>query len=84
MDYNAVLLTLAKYIEDQLNIEEACTVVEAAVNGVWPLKLTEAEIERNTQIHLFATAHGWSAAISDPGVRVTFRKLPSDPSIFPD
>jgi hypothetical protein len=65
---------LANRITDRLKTHRYCTVFESELSRVWPCVDTE-RLQRYVQIHAFAKAHGWSATILDPGIRVTFRDL---------
>jgi hypothetical protein len=50
-----------------------CTVFESDLERVFP-RVADAHEQRNQAILEFAKKNGWTAKISDPGVRVTFRK----------
>ena len=65
---------LADKIGERLKTHKSCTIFENDLSRVWPLIDTIRE-QRYALIHAFARAHGWSATIRDPGMRVTFRKL---------
>ena len=64
---------LAEHIAERLSVKKFCTIFENQIARIWPLRAPEID-ERNAAIHAFAHAHGWTAKISDPGIRVTFRK----------
>jgi len=65
---------LAETIRKRLSFRKSCTVFESELSRVWPYD-DKARQQRHTLIKAFAKAHGWSATILDPGIRVTFRKL---------
>lgn len=67
--------TLARHILHRLESHKSCTVFEKDLGRVWPY-VDKAREKRFAQIKEFARAHGWSATILDPGIRVTFRKIP--------
>jgi hypothetical protein len=67
---------LADTISRRLCCQKFCTVFESELSRVWPYE-DKARQQRHTLIKAFAKAHGWSATILDPGIRVTFRKLKS-------
>jgi len=64
---------LTKYIREQLEHKDRCTVFRPEITRVWP-KLSEMVAERNAAIQAFAEERGWTAEIIDPGVVVTFRR----------
>ena len=73
-DTNAI----AKHITERLGLKKSCTVFQNEISQVWPLKLRLKEAKMlNEAIQAFAKENGWSATISDPGIRVTFKKLDS-------
>jgi hypothetical protein len=49
-------------------------VFETELERVWPTDNALRE-KRAALIHAYAKENGWSATVSDPGMRVTFRKL---------
>ena len=63
---------LARHVEDRLKTHKSCTVFENHLLRVWPTD-DRAQERRFAAIKAFAKAHGWSATILDPGIRVTFR-----------
>ena len=65
---------LANRITERLKTHKYCTVFDNELSRVWPCADKERS-RRHAQIHAFAKAHGWSATILDPGIRVTFRNL---------
>ncbi len=70
--------TLAAKIKKRLNTHKHCTIFEDELARVWPYAEKERE-KRFARIKAFAKAHGWSATIRDPGMRVTFRHLNGAP-----
>lgn len=68
---------LAEKITDRLKDHKSCTIFENDLERVWPVigKARQLRDQRITLIKTFAKAHGWSAVIHDPGIRVTFRPL---------
>ena len=64
---------LAQRIAERLESKKSCTIFESDLDKIWP-RAQEIQAQRERQIHAFAKAHGWSATILDPGIRVTFRK----------
>lgn len=64
---------LAKHIQERLNNEKSCTIFESELEAVWPSEKVK-RLEREKKIHAFAKAHGLTADIRDPGIRVVFRK----------
>ena len=66
--------TLFQRITERLETHKYCIVYENELERVWPA-LREEAIRRSAAIQKFAKAHGFSATIHDPGLRVTFRKL---------
>jgi hypothetical protein len=72
--------TLVAHIEARLKTRPSCLVFRRDPDRVWPLSQREAtnNSKRYAQILKFAKARGWSARIYDPGIRVTFRKLPTN------
>ena len=70
---------IAKHISERLTTKKSCIVFEGELSQAWPLKLKSKEAKRLTKaIQAFAKERGWSATISDPGIRVTFKKLNHD------
>jgi hypothetical protein len=69
---------LAKYIEDRLTGRKCCIVFREALARAFPF-LEPKPDRRIEEIHAFAKAHGWTATIFDPGIRVTFTKGVEDP-----
>lgn len=65
---------LAQKILDRLTSRKSCTIFEGDLSRVWPISDRQRQ-QRYALIKAFARAHGWSATILDPGIRVTFRKL---------
>ncbi len=65
---------LAKQVTDRLKTHKSCTVFESHLARVWAND-DRARERRHAAIKAFAKAHGWSATILDPGIRVTFRPL---------
>lgn len=66
---------LTKRIQERLKNEKACTIFENELEAVWPSEKVK-RLEREKKIHAFAKAHGLTAHIWDPGIRVVFRKAP--------
>jgi hypothetical protein len=67
---------LAKHIHELLdNRKKSCTIFEVELEMVWPSEKIK-RLEREKKIHAFAKAHGLTAHIWDPGIRVVFRKAP--------
>jgi hypothetical protein len=69
------MLPLTQKIRDRLKTHKACTIFEKDLSQVWPYSHKQRE-QRYKLIKQYAAQHGWSATILDPGIRVTFRKLP--------
>ena len=65
---------LAEKVIKRLNAHKSCTIFENDLSCVWPVSDKQRQ-QRHALIKAFAKAHGWSATILDPGIRVTFRKL---------
>jgi hypothetical protein len=65
---------LANRIMERLKTHKYFTVFDNELSRVWPC-VDKERLQRHAQIHAFAKAHGWSATILDPGIRVTFRTL---------
>lgn len=68
---------LVKKITERLKDHKSCTIFENDLDAMWPIVGAARELrdQRNALIKAFALAHGWSATIRDPGIRVVFRKL---------
>jgi hypothetical protein len=64
---------LANHIRGRLRDHIFCTVFENTLSGVWP-RPHEHDC-RIKEIEAFAKANGWTVTISDPGIRLTFKKL---------
>jgi hypothetical protein len=65
---------LAKHIQELLtNRKKSCTILETELEMVWPSEKIK-RLEQEKKIHAFARAHGLTAHIWDPGIRVIFRK----------
>ena len=60
-------------IAQRLLVKPFCTVFENTISRIFP-RDTTADEERKDAIREFARQQGWSVKISDPGLRVTFRK----------
>jgi hypothetical protein len=65
--------TLADLIRDRLGSHIICNVFENRLSIVWPR--AHDQDSRIKEIEAFAKAHRWSVTISDPGIRLTFKKL---------
>ena len=79
-DDSSFLKTLAKHIAAQLEERGFCVVFEDDLNRCWPSSDMEPTT-RLREIHCFAEAHGWSAAIVDTGLfgtRAIFQRLEPD------
>jgi hypothetical protein len=68
------LETLTKRIQERLATAKFCNVFEHELERVWPIDNALRE-KRAALIQDYAKKNGWSAIVSDPGMRVTFRKL---------
>ena len=66
---------LAKHLQELLGNKKSCTIFETELETVWPSERIK-RLEREKKIHAFAKAHGLTAHIFDPGIRVVFRKAP--------
>ena len=67
---------LAKHIHELLtNRKKSCTILGTELGMVWPGEKIK-RLEQEKKIHAFAKAHGLTAHIWDPGIRVVFRKGP--------
>jgi hypothetical protein len=79
VNHHGGLQTFAAHIEERLKSRRFCIVFQKELARVWSgSQRGAANAKRYAQIRAFAKAHGWSATIHDPGIRVTFRKLPTD------
>jgi hypothetical protein len=67
---------LLRHIDERLRSRKFCVIFENELQRVWPVDKSE-QLKRDAAIQEFARAHGLSATIHDPGVRVTFRRLNS-------
>jgi hypothetical protein len=72
----ASLDILLRHINERLVKRKFCVVFENDLQRVWPTRERE-RARRAAAIEAFARAHGFTATIHDPGIRVTFRRLPS-------
>jgi hypothetical protein len=72
--HTSAMQLLANRITERLKTHKYCTVFETELSRVWPF-VDKERAQRHAQILEFARAHGWSATILDPGIRVTFRQL---------
>ena len=66
---------LAKHLQELLGDKKSCTIFETELETAWPSERIK-RLEREKKIHAFAKAHGLTAHIFDPGIRVVFRKAP--------
>jgi hypothetical protein len=64
---------LAEVIKNRLGDHVTCTVFENKLSVVWPRDYEKDS--RIRAIETFAKENGWSVNISDPGIRLTFKKL---------
>ena len=64
---------LADLIKNRLEDHVTCIVFENKLAVVWPRAYEHDS--RIKEIETFAKANGWSVRISDPGIRLTFKKL---------
>ena len=64
---------LAELIRNRLENHVTCAVYENNLSLVWP-RVYEHD-SRIKEIEAFAKANGWSVSITDPGIRLTFKKL---------
>ena len=64
---------LAKLIRKRLGDHVLCTVFENRLSVVWPRAYEKDS--RIREIEAFAKSNGWAVSISDPGIRLTFKKL---------
>jgi hypothetical protein len=65
--------TLTEHIANRLTTHPTCTVFENHLAPVFPVDPKVAQ-QRHAAIEAFARERGWIASVSDPGIRVTFRK----------
>jgi hypothetical protein len=63
---------LTRHIEDRLTTHKFCTIFESDLARIWPHTLSNDR--RKEAIERFASEHGLSATIYDPGLRVVFKK----------
>jgi hypothetical protein len=63
---------LAALIRNRLGNHVTCTVFESNLSVVWPRAYEHDS--RIKEIEAFAKANGWSVSITDPGIRLTFKK----------
>jgi len=66
---------LIAHIRKRLETAKSCTVFENDLERVWPREKLHRE-KRERAILMFAQKNGWAATVLDPGIRVTFRKVP--------
>ena len=64
---------LAELIKSRLGDHVTCTVFESQLAVIWPRPYEHDS--RIKEIEACAKANGWSVRISDPGIRLTFKKL---------
>jgi len=64
---------LAELIGNRLEDHVTCVVYENQLSIIWPR--AHEHDSRIKEIEAFAKANGWSVLISDPGIRLTFKKL---------
>ena len=64
---------LAELIRKRLGNHVTCAVYENNLSVVWPRAYEHDS--RIKEIEAFAKANGWSVSITDPGIRLTFKKL---------
>jgi len=70
-----VVQNLIAHIRKRLETAKSCTVFENDLERVWPREKLHRE-KRERAILMFAQKNGWAATVLDPGIRVTFRKVP--------
>jgi hypothetical protein len=63
---------LARLISNRLGDHVTCTVFENELSVVW--QRAYKHDSRIKEIEAFAKANGWSVSISDPGIRLTFKR----------
>ena len=68
------LEALTNHIRERLGTSKFCIVFENELERVWPTDSALRE-KRAALIQAYAKENGWSATVSDPGMRVTFRKV---------
>jgi hypothetical protein len=68
------LESLYRHIDQRLRTRKFCVIFENELDRVWPADKKQ-QMKRIAAIQEFAHAHGLSATIHDPGMRVTFRRL---------
>jgi len=70
---------LANHVAAELETRPFCIVFETDLNRCWPNNPKE-DAERNSEIHLFAESHGWSATILEGvfGTRAIFQRPEPD------
>ena len=73
-DYSVGLEALTNRIRERLAAAKFCSVFENELEQVWPTDNALRE-KRVALIQAYAKKNGWSATVTDPGMRVTFRKL---------
>jgi hypothetical protein len=78
--HTSAMQLLANRITERLKAHKYCTVFETELSRVWPF-VDKERAKRHAQVLEFARAHGWSATILDPGIRVTFRSLPQSDGV---
>jgi hypothetical protein len=66
--------SLYRHIEERLQTHKYCVVFENELQRIWPTPKKE-RAKRAAAIEAFALAHGLTATIHDPGIRVTFRRF---------
>jgi hypothetical protein len=64
---------LLRHIEERLRTRKSCVVFNNQLQRVWPVE-NRLMAKRAAAIEAFARAHGLTATIHDPGIRVTFRR----------
>jgi hypothetical protein len=64
---------LAELIRNRLGDHVTCTVFENKLAVVWSRAYEHDS--RIREIEAFAKANGWSVSITDPGIRLTFKKV---------
>jgi hypothetical protein len=69
---------LISLIGKGLSERKFCRILEAHLGRVWPSEKLR-RLEREKEIHAFAKAHGWTAEITDPGLRVVFKRDSDEP-----
>jgi hypothetical protein len=74
MGNNRGLEALTRRVHEYLAVAKSYTAFEMELEPILPNEKLHRE-ERAKSVHAFAEKNGWAAAILDPGIRVTFRKL---------